>query len=122
MNHLFDLYICRTEEECGKTYRAEYHVGTFLTEEEADGVMKAVMSEGGLFSAPDCEGRLCQAELVGEFSGREEVYRFMGYSPDGGLIVSPYYADKPAAVQAFRQAKKNTPGHGWHLGTYPIRK
>lgn len=120
MNYLFDLYISLTEEECGKKYWTEHHIGTFTTKEKAIMVMKTVMSEGHPFSKPDCEPRIQEVELVGKFTNHDSVYRFSGYNTEGDMIRSPYYTDKPTAIQEFLKAKKNTPGRGWYLNTYKI--
>ncbi len=120
MNFLFDLYISLIEEECGKEYWTEHHIGTFITKEEAVAEMKRVMSEGQPFSKPDCEARIQEAELVGEIINIDSVYRFSGYNMEGDRIESPYYTDKLTAVQEFINAKKKTPGQRWCLNTYKI--
>ena len=121
MNFLFDLYISLTQEECGREYWTEHHVGTFLTKEDAVAEKQRVISEGHPFSKPDCEARIQEVELVGEFSDIDSVYRFSGYTMEGDLIRSPYYADKLTAIQEFLNAKKKTPGQRWCLDTYKVR-
>ena len=120
MNFLYDLYISRTEEECGKKYRAEYLIGTFQTKDDATTAMKEAMSEGKPFSKPDCEPRIQEVELVGEILNINSVYRFFGYNKDGDIICSSYYAEKATAIQDFIKAKKNICGHNWSLNTYKL--
>ena len=124
MNVLYDLHISRMVEECGREYWAEPHVGIFMTKEDAIAVMKRVMSEGGPFSEPDCQARIQEVEVIGDIQNIECVYRFYGMNIDSSLdqdiIESPYYVDKPTAIQEYIKAKKNTPRQKWSLDTYKI--
>ena len=124
MNVLYDLHISHMVEEFGREYWAEPHVGTFMTKEDAIAVMKRVMSEGGPFSEPDCQARIQEVEVIGEIQNIECVYRFYGMNIDSSLeqdiIESPYYVDKPTAIQEYIKAKKNTPRQKWSLDTYKI--
>ena len=126
MNVLYDLHISHMVEECGREYWAEPHVGTFMTKEDAIAVMKRVMSEGGPFSEPDCQARIQEVEVIGDIQNIECVYRFYGMNIDSSLdqdiIESPYYVDKPTAIQEYIKAKKVTPRQTWSLDTYKIGK
>ena len=107
-------------EECGKEYWTEHLIGTFKTKEKAITAMKDAMSEGQLFSKPECEPRIDEVELIGDIKDGDSIYRFWGYNQERDMIKSPYYAEKDTAIQAFMMEKKNTPGRGWSLNTYKL--
>lgn len=126
MSFLFDLYISHIEEEDSREYEAYYHIGTFRTKEDADVAKKTVMSNGGLFSEPNCNSSIQNVEVIGGTGNIDCVYRFWGQNFDpsleGDRIDSPYYTDKPTAIQEFINAKKNTPRQRWGMDTYKIGK
>ena len=116
MNFLYDLYIRIAEEECGRKFWTVRHIGTFRSEEDAIAAKNKVTGKTGPSAYADCETRIQKADLIGA-PDTDSVYRFFGYSTDSspnlGSIQSPYYADKPTAIEEFIKTKKQMPRLKW---------
>lgn len=122
MDTLFDLSFYTNIDDDNED---EFHIGLFLTKEEAQAVAVKYLKEVPGFKDYDCTPRVIAFPVIGGVNETGKVYRFLGWNTDENLneidiIISSCFVELNAAENALVQAKKITPREEWALNCHTI--
>lgn len=120
MDQLYDLtfYVEEGSEE-------GFHIGLFLTREEAEAAAARYLSEVPGFRDYDCIPRVTAFPVIGGGKDTVEVYRFEGWNvgkdlEEKDILISSCFADWSEAEAALAQTAMETRRDEWALNRHVI--
>ena len=121
MDKLFDLTFYTNDEE----YEEGFHIGLFLTREEAEAVAEHYEKEVPGFKDYDCISRVFVFPVIGGTEQTKQVHRFIGWNTNENLdeidiLISSCFADREEAEKALLMAKERMPREEWALNCHTI--